>query len=195
VSTIRRWIIIALLAPAAFFAGQASWLQAKATLAQWLIAAAWQQTLIHGEAQRPWPWADTWPVARLVTPDGANHYVLDSISGEALAFGPGLLPVSVAPGESGTTLIAGHQDSHFAFLNNLKPGEKIRVQNRDGQTFVYRVDAINIVDSSQQRMSLQYHTAELKLVTCYPFNSLQSGGPLRYVVTAYLDPEIHQPRM
>lgn len=137
---------------------------------------------------RPWLWADTWPVARLLTPDGAQHYVLDSVSGEALAFGPGWLPVSVAPGEPGTTLIAGHQDSHFAFLNNVKPGDRIQVQNRSGHTFVYRVATTRIVDSRKERMSLQYHTAELQLVTCYPFNSLHSGGPLRYVVTAQLEP-------
>lgn len=185
VRTLRFGLVIALLATAALFAGQATWLQAKATLAQWLIASAWQQTLIDGTPQRPWPWADTWPVARLQAPSGEVHYVLDSVSGEALAFGPGHLPASVAPGQPGTTLIAGHQDSHFAFLAVLQGGDEIQLQAMDGRQFSYRVTDIRVVDSRQQQMSLQYEQAELRLVTCYPFNSLQSGGPLRYVVSAW----------
>lgn len=185
VRTLRFGLIIALLATATLFAGQAAWLQAKATLAQWLIASAWQQTLIDGSPKRPWPWADTWPVARLQAPSGEVHYVLDSVSGEALAFGPGHLPASVAPGQPGTTLIAGHQDSHFAFLAALQGGDEIRLQAMDGRQFVYRVADITVVDSRQQQVSLQYELAELRLVTCYPFNSLQSGGPLRYVVRAW----------
>lgn len=185
VRTLRFGLVIALLATAALCAGQATWLQAKATLAQWLIASAWQQTLIDGSPQRPWPWADTWPVARLTTPAGDMHYVLDSVSGEALAFGPGHLPASAAPGQPGTTLIAGHQDSHFAFLAGLQGGDEIRLQSMDGREFAYRVADIRVVDSRQQPLSLQFEQAELRLVTCYPFNSLESGGPLRYVVSAW----------
>jgi sortase A len=55
----------------------------------------------------------------------------------------------------------------------------------DGREFAYRVADIRVVDSRQQPLSLQYEQAELRLVTCYPFNSLQSGGPLRYVVSAW----------
>ena len=95
------------------------------------------------------------------------------------------MPASVAPGQPGTTLIAGHQDSHFAFLSALQGGDEIRLQAMDGRQFVYRVADITVVDSRQQQLSLQYELAELRLVTCYPFNSLQSGGPLRYVVRAW----------
>ena len=48
--------------------GQGTYIQAKAWLAQVLIKQAWARTL-EGEAQaKPWPWADTWPVARITVP-------------------------------------------------------------------------------------------------------------------------------
>ena len=45
--------------------GQAGWIEAKAWLAVGLIESAWQATLANGSPTRPWPWADTWPVAKL----------------------------------------------------------------------------------------------------------------------------------
>jgi len=53
---------------------------------------------------------------------------------------------------------------------------------------LYRVDTRQVVNSTRQTMRFQQGLAELRLVTCYPFASLQSGGPLRYVVSARLEP-------
>jgi sortase A len=169
-------------------AGQALWLQGKALVAQQLIAHAWEQTLRTGQPVKPWRWADTWPVARLTEPGGRQHYVLASVSGQALAFGPGHHPASARPGEAATMLLAGHQDSHFAFLQHLQPGQRLTVQDSRGVEHVYRVDTRQVVDSTRQTMRFQQGLAELRLVTCYPFASLQSGGPLRYVVSARLEP-------
>jgi sortase A len=168
----RKLIAAALLLGAAAVAAQGSWLQAKAWLAQWLIADAW---------------ADTWPVAKLTTPDGEARYVLDSVSGQALAFGPGQLDNGVAPGQTGTLLLAGHQDSHFAFVEHLQTGQVLTLQDASGREYRYRVATQRIVDSRKEPMVLQYDRAELRLVTCYPFRALTSGGPLRYVVTAWLE--------
>jgi len=113
--------------------------------------------------------------------------VLDSVSGQALAFGPGQLDNGVAPGQTGTLLLAGHQDSHFAFVEQLKTGQVLTLQAANGQEYRYRVATQRIVDSRNEPMILQYDRAELRLVTCYPFRALTSGGPLRYVVTAWLE--------
>ena len=140
-----------------------------------------------GTPSKPWPWADTWPVAKLTTPDGEARYVLDSVSGQALAFGPGQLNNGVAPGQTGTLLLAGHQDSHFAFVEHLQTGQVLTLQDASGREYRYRVATQRIVDSRKEPMVLQYDRAELRLVTCYPFRALTSGGPLRYVVTAWLE--------
>ena len=183
---IRRLLALTLLLLALGLSGKALWLQGKALLAQWLIAHAWEQQLAEGTPVKPWSWADTWPVARLTTPAGDDHYVLAGVSGQALAFGPGQLDNGVAPGQPGTLLLAGHQDSHFAFLEQLQPGDLLRLQGSDGRAYRYRVDSARVVDSRHEHITLQHDQAELRLTTCFPFSSLASGGPLRYVVSAWL---------
>lgn len=179
---LRRLFIIALIA----CAGQAGWLDAKAWLAQQLIAHAWQTTLNQGQPQRPWPWADTWPVAKLTRPDGSALYVLESASGQALAFGPGR--ISGGPGSLQALTLAGHRDTHFAFLENLQNGDTLTVQYSNGQQTVFQVSSAEIIDSQQHPLHIPSTPQQLILITCYPFDALQPGGPLRYVVTA------HQPK-
>ena len=50
------------------------------------------------------------------------------------------------------------------------------------------MDSLRIVDSRQERMDLtRYDRNALVLVTCYPFDSLNANGPLRFVVEASRD--------
>lgn len=186
--------------------GQGSYIQAKAWLAQLLIKQAWSRTL-EGEAQaRPWPWADTWPVARISVPDrDIERFVLAGANGRAIAFGPGHVFGTPLPGEDGNSVIGAHRDTHFAFLRTLRPGEEIVVQNasafrrrlmpaeralRQSQKSAagirrYRVEHSEVVDKRETRVMAQVPgESRLTLVTCYPFDALRAGGPLRYVVTA-----------
>ena len=64
------WLVpAALIALGGWQVAGGVWIHAKAVLAQILLERAWQQTRDGGERVRPWPWADTWPVARLVGAD------------------------------------------------------------------------------------------------------------------------------
>src|SRR5882762_7872122 len=86
------WVVfIALLvALGTWELGRGAWIQAKAWLAQSLIAHAWTRTLSGERQAKPWPWADTWPVARLTVPRlGIERYVLAGADGAAMAFAPG----------------------------------------------------------------------------------------------------------
>ena len=70
--------------------GQASWIHAKALVAQVLLRRAWAETQRGAQTARPWPWADTWPVARLRSEQhGVDLIVLEGATGEATAFAPG----------------------------------------------------------------------------------------------------------
>lgn len=157
---------------------------AKAELAQFLIPNAWQKTLITGQNHKPWPWADTWPVAKLTGPSGDVQYVLAHAAGQSLAFGPSMLPLSVPPKATGTVALAAHRDTHFDFLENTQQGDRFLLQRADGSETEYHVVHTEVVDSTDNQLYFQQTFSELKLVTCYPFNALASGGPLRYVVTA-----------
>lgn len=176
-------LLAALLAAAGLYSGsQGAWIHAKAALAQWLLADAWQQTLGTGRPVPPWPWADTWPVARLRVPaQGIDQIVLAGDSGRTLAFGPGHTTTSALPGESGTTVISGHRDTHFRFLRELEVGDRLLLETPTGD-YRYRVDHHQVVDHRQA--AIADHGERLVLVTCYPFDALLPGGPLRYVVEA-----------
>lgn len=165
--------------------GQGTYIYAKAQLAQYLIASAWQKE--GNTAQiKPWPWADMWPMARLVVPQHSiDQYVLAGVSGESLAFGPGYVLTSAAPTTLGNTVIAAHRDTHFSFLKNLKKGEVITIYNRQGEQRSYIVQDMTIVDKDDVAwINAENYPYQLTLATCYPFDALQAGGPLRYVVRA-----------
>ncbi|WP_372635959.1 class GN sortase [Alcanivorax jadensis] len=177
----RRLLVLSLMALLGL-AGWASWLDGKAWLAQHLIAHAWQTTLDQGAPQRPWPWADTWPVARLTTPAGKTLYVLESTSGEALAFGPGRLAGGIGSDQALT--LAGHRDTHFAFLETLNTGDALTVQLANGTLQKFRITAQQVTNSQKQPLHIPLDDKQLLLITCYPFDAITPGGPLRYVVTA-----------
>ena len=183
---LERGVLTLSLAGLLGFAGWASWLDGKAWLAQHLIAHAWQTTLEQGAPQRPWPWADTWPVARLTTPAGETLYVLESISGEALAFGPGRLAGGIGSDQALT--LAGHRDTHFAFLQTLNPGQPLSVQLADGSQQHFKISRQQVINSQQHPLHIPRDDQQLILITCYPFGALTPGGPLRYVVTATSTP-------
>ena len=115
---------------------------------------------------------------------GIDLIVLAGGSGRTLAFAPGHLSASALPGEIGNTIIAGHRDTHFRFLNDIEVGELIGMETATGQGHLYEVTSVDIVDSRHASLLLDTQVATMTLVTCYPFDARDAGGPLRYVVTA-----------
>ena len=165
--------------------GQGVWIHAKAQLAQVLLESAWTQTLQGQKEVKPWPWADTWPVGRLAVPRlGEHRIVLAGASGSSLAFGPGHLFNTVNPGEDGNCVIAGHRDTHFSFIRSLTEGDHIVLQTTSNESITYEVVALLIVDEQAHHVLAQKAGSILTLITCYPFDAVRPGGPLRYVVVA-----------
>ena len=165
--------------------GNSATIWAKAHLAQYLIADAWQQTLATQKSIAPWPWADTWPVARLKNKHlEKDLFVLAGTNGTSLAFGPGHMDGTTSPNQPGTSVIAGHKDTHFTFLENVAVGERFYLQGKDGNWKSYEATSTEIVDSDSSDLLLDNSHNELLLITCYPFNSSVTRGPLRYVVRA-----------
>lgn len=160
--------------------GSGAYIQLKAALAQQLIASAWNAP---AAGAKPWPWADTHPVARLQLPArGVDLYVLAGGQGNALAFGPGHDTSSSLPGEGGVTVIGGHRDTHFDFLEVVEAGDELLLTGKDGRPWRYQVTDTRIADI--RRGPLRAAGDGLLLVTCFPFDAINPGGPLRYVVSA-----------
>ena len=180
----RRLIIISLWVVGCGLLSQGIYMDAKAKLAQWLIASSWENRSQNSPATKPWWWADTKVIARLDAPRlNKTLYVMQNDSGESLAFGPGHMPASAKPSSNGHVVIAGHRDSHFAFLKEIQVGDVLSTDNQHSVKVQYRVTDIEIIDSSKQEIDLFNHS-HLTLVTCYPFDSVVPGGPLRFIVHA-----------
>ena len=165
--------------------GGGLYIHAKAVVAQMLLQQAWDRT-IQGEARaRPWPWADTWPVARIRVPGlQVDQLVLSGASGRSLAFGPGHVDGTAAPGSDGNLVISGHRDTHFSWLARVKDGDEIILELPDGGQRNYQVVEQSIHHESETGLLEQSGSPMLRLITCYPFDAIFPGGPLRFVVTA-----------
>jgi len=173
-----------LLAVGLWQVGEGAWIHTKARLAQVLLTRAWARAG-DGAQARPWPWADTWPVARLEAPaHNVNLIVLEGAHGRTLAFGPGHLSSSAKVGDPGTAILTGHRDTHFRFLEGVRYGEELWIEMPGGLRHRFEVVETRVVDSRSTAINSAGDEAVLVLVTCYPFDAVIQGGPLRYVVTA-----------
>lgn len=177
---------IGLLALGAWQFGQGAWIQAKAWLDQALIGQAWSRTLAGERQVKPWPWADTWPVARLSVPAlGIERYVLAGTGGAAMAFGPGHLEGTALPGDAGNSVIGGHRDTHLAFLRHLPVGSEIHLESPDGARRSYTVRHAMVLDTRDVWIAKQEGPTRLTLITGYPFDALRAAGAQRFVISAF----------
>lgn len=182
---VQKLISSAFLLLAILLFGNSAYIHAKALLAQFLIALAWERTLEDGAQHKPWPWADTWPVAAIRIGDEAKKlYVLAGASGASLAFGPGHIDGTALPGDKGSIAIGGHRDTHFSKLRDVKLESSIAIQSIKGDWFHYTVESAHVAHSEFDQLTLQSNEHELLLITCYPFDAIAPGGPWRYVVKA-----------
>lgn len=166
--------------------GKSCWITLKAEVSQILLDRAFTQSIATGEKVKPWGWADTWPVAEVRIPRlGAQAIVLHGATGEALAFGPAYLPDTPRPGERGTSVIAAHRDTHFAFLKDVVVNDRIQITRSDGLTFTYQVTNLRVAQWNAS--GIDRHAAGHKLVlsTCYPFDGLTRGDE-RFIVEAVM---------
>ncbi len=161
-----------------------TWIPVKAALAQVLLERAWQRT-VAGQAQaKPWPWADTWPVA-LLELGGERMVVLADGGGQSLAFGPSHVAATSAPGAAGVSVLAGHRDTHFRRLQAMTRGGEFTLVTADGRRRRYQVRESRVLPRPELAPP---PTGEgeswLVLATCWPFDALRAGGRERFVVLA-----------
>lgn len=118
-------------------------------------------------------------------------YVVEGDGQRELRRGPGHLAGTAMPGESGNCVIAGHRDTHFRVLKDIREGDDIILQTSAGQ-FLYRVKRTRIVSPENTSALSPTSSAQLNLITCYPFYYVGSA-PKRFVVEAQLAGSIQRP--
>jgi sortase A len=92
------------------------------------------------------------------------------------------------PGEAGNIGIAGHRDSFFRGLKDVKLGDAVELETPTG-TDTYIVDQIQIVAPDAVDVLLPRSAPSVTLVTCYPFHFVGSA-PQRFIVNASLTQQI-----
>jgi sortase A len=108
--------------------------------------------------------------------------VLQGDSDQVLRKGVGHIPSTALPGGSGNVAVAGHRDTFFRALKDIRQDDNITLTTTTG-TYHYRVDSVQIVRPNDIQVLAPSAQASLTLVTCYPFYFVGSA-PKRYVVHA-----------
>jgi LPXTG-site transpeptidase (sortase) family protein len=110
--------------------------------------------------------------------------IFEGSTSKELKRGAGHYVGSVLPGVSDNSVLAGHRDSVFRNLGQLKIGDLMTVRTSYG-TFVYEVHKIRIVGANDRTVIVPTKDAVLTLSTCYPFRFI-GNAPKRYIVQAGL---------
>ncbi|MFK5978666.1 MAG: class GN sortase [Rhizobiaceae bacterium] len=183
-------VLIMVTALGLTFIASGVWIKAKAELAQILLDRSFEQTIAEGKPVKPWSWADMTPLARITSERlDKSSIILSSISGQSLAFGPGHMSNTPMPGEQGTAVLAAHRDTHFAWIQHLRPGDNIQIIGSTGEIKNFTMRRAWIAPYDQSGINANSSEHLLALTTCYPFDSNQQGKE-RYIVEAVLTDQI-----
>ena len=94
----------------------------------------------------------------------------------------GHIPETALPGTPGNVALAGHRDTFFRPLRNIKLGDTITLKTSNGD-FQYLVESTQIVPSANVEVLSATPLPTLTLITCFPFDYI-GAAPNRFVVRA-----------
>jgi sortase A len=125
---------------------------------------------------------------------GLDAMIMEGTDGKTLRRAVGHISGTPLPGEQGNVAIAGHRDTFFRTLRNIRENDEITLTTLAG-SFGYRVDSIKVVEADDMAVLDSSDAAILTLVTCYPFYFV-GPAPKRFVVRAHrVSSEVMEPRL
>ena len=111
--------------------------------------------------------------------EGTEHDVLEMAVGH--------LSRTAQPGEPGNVALAGHRDSFFRGLGDIRENDLIRIVTPGG-TYSYQVKWGRVFEPKRVDVLDATDACELTLITCYPFHFV-GKAPQRFIVRAeQIDP-------
>ncbi|MEO8658708.1 MAG: class D sortase [Bryobacteraceae bacterium] len=113
---------------------------------------------------------------------GLSVIVVEGTTPAALRRAVGHIEDTALPGQPGHVGIAGHRDTFFRPLRDIRQGDMISFTTPSG-AFLYRVVSTTITSPTDVAIIEPTLTQVLTLVTCYPFNFVGSA-PERFIVRA-----------
>jgi sortase A len=114
---------------------------------------------------------------------GLSVAVLQGTGSRTLRRGPGHIEDTPLPGEVGNSGIAGHRDTFFRGLKDIRKNDDIQFQTATGLSR-YTVDWAKVVAPDDLSVLAPSTESALTLVTCYPFYFV-GPAPWRFVVRAH----------
>jgi sortase A len=108
--------------------------------------------------------------------------VMEGDDAATLARAVGHVPGTALPWERSNAVLAGHRDTFFRPLKDLREGDAIRLTTTRG-TFDYRVIRTEIVEPDDLSVLAPTTVQSLTLVTCYPFGYV-GPAPQRFIIHA-----------
>jgi sortase A len=108
--------------------------------------------------------------------------VVQGDSSTDLGHAVGHLSESALPGEQGNIVLAGHRDTFFRPLRNIRQGDEITFKT-GSDTFHYHVESTEIVAASDIQILAPSAGHDLTLITCFPFYFV-GPAPKRFIVRA-----------
>jgi LPXTG-site transpeptidase (sortase) family protein len=146
-------------------------------------------------AARELPGDSGWRAVRAAAPHGGSVIgvldiprldvsvaVLEGDDDRALGVAVGHLPDTPLPWNEGNAALAGHRDTFFRPLQDVRVGDEMHLATRHGE-LTYRVTRVVIVGAHDVWVLDPAGGADLTLITCYPFDYL-GLAPQRFVVQA-----------
>jgi len=168
-----------------FCIAKASLMPIKAIIGQHYLRVAWKDSLKNNKLSKPWKSADFYMIGELTVPKlKISRVILNSVSGEALAWSIGRVNNVGFSLSRGPIILAGHRDSHMQFMSKLNIGDKIELMMTDGVLKTYEISQLEVTDKPELKiLSNSIKSDSLILTTCWPFISSKSGSQ-RYVIVA-----------
>ena len=124
------------------------------------------------------------PLGRIeINTIGLSAMILEGVDERTLRQAVGHIPGTPLPGQPGNVALAGHRDTFFRALRNIREDDEITLETLSG-LYRYRVDSTKVVDPEETRVLENSDDAILTLVTCYPF-AFVGSAPKRFVVRAH----------
>jgi len=118
---------------------------------------------------------------------GLSEIVAEGDDAATLRLSVGHLPDTPLPWQTGNTALAGHRNTHFEPLKDIRPGDRMKLATPHG-TFVYSVKSSSIVLPSDISVLASTPGRSLTLITCYPFKYV-GHAPKRFVIQADAIPD------
>lgn len=135
------------------------------------------------EASRRLQLARSTVIGRIEVPRvGLTAIVREGDDNGVLRRAVGHIPETPLPGEPGNSGLAGHRDTFFRGLRNVRQGDRIVVTTPEA-VLHYDVRSTGIVEPTDVSVLEPTPGSTLTLVTCYPFDYI-GAAPKRFIVQA-----------